>query len=83
MVIRTLLTQNGLELPCVVLPIHRQLFPIGKEVMVYCQNRLCKGYVEDEDDEYIAEIEVSVEYLTIPEYDNELQSLDQRSELFF
>lgn len=81
--VKTLLTQNGLELPCVVLPIHRQLFPIGKEVMVYCQNRLYKGYTEDEDGEYIAEMEVSVEYLIIPKYDDELQSIEQRSELFF
>ena len=65
-----LLTQNGLELPCVILPVEKQLFPTGKEVLVYCQNRLTKGYIEYDED-YVAELEVTVEFCIIPEL-NEL-----------
>lgn len=61
-----LLTENGLELPCVVFPTHRQLFPVGKEVTVYCQNRLIKGYIGDDDD-IVAEVEVLVDFAIIPE----------------
>ena len=65
MVIGTLYTSSGLELPCVILPIRRPLDPIGQEVMVYCQNRLAKGYLED--DNYVIEIEIVVEWCMIPE----------------
>ena len=63
--IATLLTHNDLELPCVVI-FEKPLFPVGKEVLVYAQNRLVRGYVED-DDYLVAEIEVTVEYAMIPE----------------
>jgi len=65
-----LLTQSGLELPCIILPIEKQLFPIGKEVLVYCQNRLAKGYIESDED-YVAELSIEVEFCIIPEL-NEL-----------
>ena len=68
MKLATLITYNDLELPCVILPVEKQLFPLGKEVLVYCQNRLVKGYIED-DDTLIAELQVVVEFAIIPELD--------------
>ena len=67
-----LITQNGLELPCVILPVEKSLFPIGKEVIVYCQNRLVSGYIQD-DDAFVAEIEVIADFAMIPEYDEFLK----------
>ena len=64
-----LLTQSGLELPCVILPVERQLFPEGKEVLVYCQNRLAKGYIKQDDYELVAEVEIQVDFCIIPELD--------------
>lgn len=64
----TLITSSGIELPCIVLPICRPLFPVGQEVIVYCQNRLVKGYVFEDDYDMIAEISIVVEYANIPEY---------------
>ena len=61
----TLFTKNGLELPCVILPVERPLFPFGKEVIVYCQNRLIKGLFDDED--IIVEMEEVVDFCIIPE----------------
>jgi hypothetical protein len=61
----TLLTHNDLELPCVVLS-EKSLFPVGKEVIVYAQNRLVRGYIED-DDSLVAELEIVVEFAIIPE----------------
>lgn len=61
----TLLTHNGLELPCVILS-EKSIFPTGKEVLVYCQNRLVIGYFQDDED-YVAEIEIVVEFAIIPE----------------
>ena len=69
--IATLLTKNKLDLPCVVLH-ERSLFPVGKEVLVYAQNRLVLGYVEEED-EYIAELEIVVSFAIIPELDETLK----------
>jgi hypothetical protein len=63
--IATLLTHNDLDLPCVVLS-EKTLFPVGKEVLVYAQNRLVRGYIED-DDSLIAELETVVEFLISPE----------------
>jgi hypothetical protein len=63
--IATLLTHNDLDLPCVVLS-EKTLFPVGKEVLVYAQNRLVRGYIED-DDSLVAELEIVVEFLISPE----------------
>ena len=63
--IATLLTHNDLDLSCVVLS-EKTLFPVGKEVLVYAQNRLVRGYIED-DDSLIAELETVVEFLISPE----------------
>jgi len=62
-----LITKNGLELPCVIFPTRRQLFPIGEEVTVYCQNRLVKGYISILDDSIVAELEILVDFAIIPE----------------
>jgi len=62
-----LITKSGLELPCVIFPTRKQLFPIGEEVIVYCQNRLVKGYLSVFDDELVAELEILVEFAIIPE----------------
>ena len=62
-----LITKNGLELPCVIFPTRKQLFPIGEEVTVYCQNRLVKGYISVFDDELVAELEILVDWCIIPE----------------
>lgn len=67
----TLLTHNDLELPCVVLSA-KSLFPVGKEVLAYAQNRLVRGYVE-EDDTLIAELETVVEFAIIPELEEFLK----------
>lgn len=61
----TLLTHNDLELPCVILS-EKSLFPTGKEVLVYCQNRLVIGYFQDDED-YVAEVEIVVDFAIIPE----------------
>ena len=66
-----LLTHNDLELPCVVLST-KSLFPVGKEVIAYAQNRLIRGYVED-DDTLIAELETVVEFAIIPELEEFLK----------
>jgi hypothetical protein len=71
-----LITHNGLELPCVILS-EKSLFPTGKEVLVYCQNRLARGYIEDDDD-YIAEIEVVVDFAMIPELDELVKDLSDQ-----
>jgi len=63
--IATILTNNDMELPCVILS-EKTLFPVGKEVLVYCQNRLARGYIED-DDTLVAELEIVVEFAIIPE----------------
>lgn len=65
------LLYNDLELPCVVLS-EKSLFPVGKEVIVYAQNRLVRGYVED-DDTLIAELETVVEFAIIPELEEFLK----------
>ena len=72
MKVSLLLTQNGLELPCVILPVEKQLFPTGKEVLVYCQNRIARGYIESDED-YVAELEITVEFCIIPELEEILK----------
>lgn len=67
MKVSTLITHNGLNLPCVILS-EKSLFPVGKEVLVYSQNRLVKGYIED-DDTFVAELNILVEFAIIPELD--------------
>ena len=68
----SLITQDGSELPCVILPVEKSLFPIGKEVLVYCQSHLVRGYIQD-DDEFVAEIEIVVDFCIIPELEELLK----------
>lgn len=75
----TLLTYNDLELPCVVLST-KSLFPVGKEVIVYAQNRLIRGYVED-DDTLIAELETVVEFAIIPELEEFLKENSPKQQI--
>lgn len=73
--ISTLLTHNDLELPCVVLH-EKPLFPVGKEVLVYAQNRLVKGYIED-DDSLVAELDIVVEFAIIPELEESIKESEE------
>lgn len=77
--VSTFLTSNDLELPCVILS-ERSLFPVGKEVLVYCQNRLAKGYIED-DDTLVAELDVVVEFAMIPELDEFIKENSPKKEV--
>jgi len=61
--IATLLTNNELELPCVILS--EKTLSKGREVLAYAQNRLVKGYMED--DELLVEFEIIAEFAIIPE----------------
>ena len=74
-----LFTQNGLELPCVILQ-EKPLFPFGKEALAYCQNRLVKGYIEDDDD-YVAELSIVVEFCIAPELDEFLKDEPKKDEI--
>jgi hypothetical protein len=60
-----LLCNNGLELKCVILS-EKPFISGGSEVLVYCQNRLVKGYFEKD---YVAEINIIVDFITAPELD--------------
>ena len=74
-----LITQDGLELPCVILPVEKSLFPIGKEVLIYCQNRLVRGYIQNDED-YVAEIEIVADFAIIPEYDDFLKEYEKSND---
>ena len=75
----TLLTHNDLELPCVVIT-EKTLFPVGKEVVVYAQNRLVRGYVED-DESFVAELEIVVEFAIIPELEEFLKENEPKQQI--
>lgn len=79
--IGTLITHDGSDLPCVILPIRKSLFPFGKEVYVYCQNRLIRGYLQEEDDNLVAEIEVIIEFLIAPELEEFLKENSERKKI--
>lgn len=73
MKVSKLLTKNGLELMCIVLPLEKTMFDSTKEVIVYCQNRLVKG-------EYtpgigVIEKHVIVEFLICPEFEEVLYEI--------
>lgn len=74
-----ILVTEELELPCVILPVERPLFPVGKEVLVYCQNRLVKGYI-DLDEDLVAELEIVSEFCIMPELDEFLKDSKQKIE---
>lgn len=73
MKVSKLLTKNGLELVCIILPLEKTMFDSTKEVIVYCQNRLVKG-------EYtpgigVIEKHVIVEFLICPEFEEVLYEI--------
>lgn len=55
----TLLTHNKLELDCLIIS-RKTLITGGEEALVYCQSRLVKGFIND-DDSFVAEVEIIVE----------------------
>lgn len=72
----TLLTSNDLELDCLILA-RKPVIPFGEEVLVYCQNRLVKGYfVED----LVAELSVIVNFVIAPELEEILYELQNNPE---
>lgn len=68
-----LLTHNDLELDCLIIS-RKPLIAGGEEVLCYSQNRLVKGYVEDDDD-FVAELEIIVEFIVAPELSEELYEI--------
>lgn len=73
MKVSKLLTKNGLELTCIILPLEKTIFNSTKEVIVYCQNRLVKG-------EYtpgigVVEKCVIIEFLICPEFEEVLYEI--------
>jgi len=68
-----LLTHDDLELDCLIIS-RKPLIAGGEEVLCYSQNRLVKGYVEDEDD-FVAELEIVVEFIVAPELSEELYEI--------
>ena len=55
----TLLTHNKLELDCLIIS-RRVLITGGEEALVYCQRRLVRGFINDDDD-FVAEMDIIVE----------------------
>jgi hypothetical protein len=55
----TLLTHNKLELECLIIS-RTTLITGGEEALVYCQRRLVRGFINDDDD-FIAEVDIVVE----------------------
>ena len=54
-----LLTHNKLELECLIIS-RTTLITGGEEALVYCQRRLVKGFIND-DDSFVAEVDIVVE----------------------
>ena len=68
-----LITHNDIELDCLIIS-RKPLIAGGEEVLCYSQNRLVKGYVEDDDD-FVAELEIVVEFIVAPELSEELYEI--------
>lgn len=69
-----LLTHNKLELECLIIS-RKTLITGGEEALVYCQNRLVKGFIED-DDSFIAEIGILIEDIFSQSLEDELNDLN-------
>ena len=54
-----LLTHNKLELECLIIS-RTTLITGGEEALVYCQRRLVRGFINDDDD-FVAEVDIVVE----------------------
>ena len=68
-----LLTHNKLELKCLIIS-HKTLITGSEEALVYCQNRLVKGFIND-DDSFVAEMDILVEDIFSQSLENELNNL--------
>lgn len=68
----TLLTHNKLELECLIIS-RTTLITGGEEVLVYCQRRLVKGFINDDDD-FIAEVDIVVE--DVQDLEDELKTVE-------
>lgn len=66
-----LLTHNDIELNCLIIS-RKPIITGGEEVLCYSQNRLVKGYVQDDDDDFVAELEIIVGFIVAPELSEEL-----------
>lgn len=60
-----LLTHNDLELDCLIIS-RKPLIAGGEEVLCYAQNRIVKGFVQDDED-FVAEIAIVIGFAIIPE----------------
>ena len=67
----TLLTHNKLELDCLIIS-RKTLITGGEEALVYCQSRLVKGFINDDDD-FVAEVDIVVE--NVQDLENELNNV--------
>jgi len=65
-----LLTHNKLELECLIIS-RTTLITGGEEALVYCQRRLVKGFINDDDD-FVAEVDIVVE--DVQDLDDELNN---------
>ena len=68
----TLLTHNKLELDCLIIS-RKTLITGGEEALVYCQSRLVKGFIND-DDSFVAEVEIIVE--NFQDLEDELKTVE-------
>lgn len=68
----TLLTHNKLELDCLIIS-RTTLITGGEEALVYCQRRLVRGFINDDDD-FVAEVDIVVE--NVQDLENELKTVE-------
>ena len=67
-----LLTHNKLELECLIIS-RKTLITGGEEALVYCQRRLVKGFINDDDD-FVAEVDIIVE--DVQNLEDELKTVE-------
>ena len=67
-----LLTHNKLELECLII-FRTALITGGEEALVYCQRRLVKGFINDDDD-FVAEVDIVVE--NVQDLEDELKTVE-------
>lgn len=67
-----LLTHNKLELECLIIS-RKTLITGGEEALVYCQSRLVKGFIND-DDSFVAEMDILVE--NVQDLEEELKTVE-------
>ena len=74
-----LLTSNENEIDCLIIS-RKPLIYGGEEVIAYAQNRLFKGFVQDDDD-FVVEIDIIIEFCIIPELQEMLYELQSNIKL--